>query len=466
MNRTIIALIALAATSSPLAAQSITPAEQAAIDKLVEQTLSQTKVPSASIAVVRGGKLVFAKAYGTASDKLGPAEAAMPYQIASNSKQFIAAALLLLENDGKLSLDDKVSKWVPDVTRASDMTVRQLLSHTSGLQDFWPQDYEFAAMDKPVEPQGIIDRWGHKPLDYDPGARWQYSNTGYVVAGRIIEQASGMPLMEFLQKRIFAPLGMQAMNIDDSNTPAYPTGYHRFALGPVRVAAPPARGWLYSAGELSMSAANLARWDIARLNRELLPAEDWTEQEAPVILKDGTNTNYGLGVSSGTADGRRFINHGGESVGFLSQNTVYPDSKAAIVVLTNADFGDVTDPLTAGIANIVMPKDAPPDSGEQPRIDDAKAIYGMLSGGTLDRSKLTDDANFYFTDMVLGDYRSSLSRLGKPDKIELLRSPRLRGGFVNRNYRLSFPGGKHLIVITYAEPGPAGKWEQFMVQGD
>lgn len=466
MTRFAMALIALSAAASPLAAQPITPAEEQAIDTLVTETLKSTKVPAASIAVVRDGKLVLAKAYGKASDRLGAATPAMPFQIASNSKQFIGAALLMLENDGRLRLDDKVSKWAPDVTRAGDMTIRQLLSHTSGLQDFWPQDYEFAAMDKPVEPQGIIDRWGHKPLDYSPGTRWQYSNTGYVVAGRIIEQASGMPLMDFLQKRIFAPLGIRAMNIDDSNTPAYPTGYHRYALGPVRVAAPPARGWLYSAGELSMSAADLARWDIARLNRELLPAEDWAEQEAPVILKDGTNTGYGLGVSSGTKDGRRYINHGGESVGFLSQNTVYPDSKAAIVVLTNADFGDVTDPLTSGIAEIVMPKDAPPDSGEQPRIDDASAIYAMLSNGVLDRSKLTDDANFYFTETVLGDYRSSLSEPGKPDHIELTRAPRLRGGFVNRNYRLTFANGKELTIITYAEPGTAGRWEQFIVMGD
>nr|WP_294848374.1 serine hydrolase domain-containing protein [uncultured Sphingomonas sp.] len=466
MTRTLLALIALAATSSPLAAQPITHAEQQAIDTLVAKTLADTKVPSASVAVVRDGKIVMAKAYGTASAKLGQATPAMPFQIASNSKQFIAAALQLLENDGKLSLDDKVSTWEPQVTRAGDMTIRQLLNHTSGLQDFWPQDYDFVAMETPVKPDGIIGRWGKKPLDYEPGTRWQYSNTGYVVAGRIIEKASGMPLMSFLTKRIFVPLHMHPLNIDDSNTPAYPAGNHRYAAGPVRVAKAPARGWLYSAGELSMTAEDLAKWDIARIERTLLPKGDWAEQEAPTILTDGTTNGYGLGVSSGMADGRRFINHGGESVGFLSQNTVYPDSRAAIVVLTNADFGDVTGPLTEGIADIVLPKAQPVDAHEGDRIDEAAAMLAMLASGQLDRSKMTDDLNYFFNADAVADYRASLTALGQPAKIEMPRPARLRGGFVNRNYRVTYSSGKSISVVSYAEPGAAGRWEQFMVSAD
>ena len=465
MHRMTLALVAFS-LAAPLAAQPLTPAEQAAIDTLVAKTLEETKVPAASIAVVRDGKIVLAKAYGTASARLGAATPAMPFQIASNSKQFIAAALQLLEDDGKLDLDDMVSKWVPDVTRAGDMTIRQLLNHTSGLQDYWPQDYDFAAMATPTDPQGIIDRWGKKPLDYEPGTRWQYSNTGYVVAGRIIEKASGMPLMAFLTKRIFVPLGMKPLNIDDTNTPAFPAGHHRFVTGPVHEAKAPARGWLYSAGELSMTAADLARWDIARIDRKLLSKDDWADQEAPTILRDGTTTGYGLGVSSGTANGRRFINHGGESTGFLSQNTVFPDKRAAIVVLTNADFGDVTDPLTSGIADIVLPKDAPRDSGEAERVEDAAALLVMVGGGTLDRSKLTENGNFYFTDTAIADYRASLSAHGAVTKVELLRPPRLRGGFVNRVYRATYADGTKMFISTYAEPGKAGRWEQFIVSPD
>ena len=464
MIRTLIALSAFA-FALPASAQPLTADEQAKIDALVTTTLKDSKVPSAEIAVVRDGKIVLSKAYGVASPTLGAARADMPYQIASNSKQFIAAALLLLEDDGKLDLDDKVSKWVPDISGADTISVRQLLSHTSGLQDFWPQDYDFAAMEKAVTPQGILDRWAKKPLDYAPGTRWQYSNTGYVVAGLIIEKASGMPLMDFLTSRIFAPLGMHPLNIDASNTPAYPAGYHRFALGPVRVAKAPAYGWLYSAGELSMTAADLAKWDIARIDRALLPADDWVEQEQPTLLADATTNGYGLGVSTGMASGRRFINHGGESVGFLSQNTVYPDSRAAIVVLTNADFGGVTDELTGKIADIVLPRGGSAPIAEEARTDDVRALYNAIRTGKLDRSLLTEDLNYYFSPTALGDYRTSLAALGEPTKVEPLGKPRLRGGFVNRNFRIT-AGGKDLTLITYAEPGAHGRWEQYLIQAD
>ncbi len=457
---------ALLLLAAPAHTQPISPEEMAKIDSLVTTTLDQSKVPATSIAVVRDGKIVLTKAYGTASPTLGAATPTMPFQIASNSKQFIAAALQLLEDDGKLDLDDTVARWMPDVTRAGDMTIRQLLNHTSGLQDYWPQDYDFAAMAAPTDPQGIIDRWGKKPLDYEPGTRWQYSNTGYVVAGRIIERASGVPLMTFLRRRIFRPLGMTPLNIDDSNTPAFPVGYHRFVSGPVRVANAPARGWLYSAGELSMTAADLARWDIARLDRKLLAKDDWDEQERPTILKDGTTNGYGLGVSSGTASGRRYINHGGESVGFLSQNTIYPDHRAAIVVLTNADFGDVTDALTTGIADIVLPKNAPPDSGEVDRVDDAQAMLAMLGGDGIDRTRLTANANYYFTPAALADYRASLAPLGTAIRVDMLRPPRLRGGFVNRVFRATYADGTKMRISTYAEPGAEGRWEQFIVSPD
>ena len=455
------ALIAVA-LALPAAAQPITAAEQARIDALVTKTLADTGVPSASIALVRDGRIVLAKAYGIASSTLGAARPDLPYQIASNSKQFTAMALLLLEDEGKLDLDDKVAKWVPGISGGDRIALRQLLSHTAGLQDYWPQDYPFAAMKTATAPQGIVDRWAKKPLDYAPGTRWQYSNTGYVVAGLVAEKAAGEPLMAYLQRRVFAPLGMRPVNIDDSFAPAFPAGYTRYALGPVRVAAPPARGWLYAAGELSMTATDLAKWNIARLDRSLLPSEDWTEQEAAVPLADGSTNGYGLGVSTGTVSGRRFINHGGASVGFLSQNTVYPDDRAAITVLTNGEYSSAIDTLTAGLAGIILPPAPTAVTTEPDRSGEARALYDSLRGGRLDRSLLTANANGYFTPVALADYRSSLTALGPPTSFVAVGTPRLRGGFVNRNYRI-VAGGRTLRLITYAEPGAAGRWEQYIV---
>ena len=161
--------------------------------------LATTGVPSASIAVVKDGKIAYLRAYGDA--KLEPRVAATPqmrYSVGSISKQFTATAILMLSEEGRLSLDDPVSRWVPGLTRGHEVTVRQLLSHTAGYQDYWPQDYVFPLMLQPISAQGILDRWARKPLDFEPGTKYQYSNTGFVVAGLIIEKASGQPMVQLL----------------------------------------------------------------------------------------------------------------------------------------------------------------------------------------------------------------------------------------------------------------------------
>src|SRR5690348_16805530 len=208
MFRTAAALLALLAF--PATAQPLTADQVASIDQLVAKTLSDTGVPSAEIAIVRNGQLVLSKAYGKANEGL-PARPDLPYQIASNSKQFTAMAILLLRDEGKLSLDDHVSKYLPGITEGDKITIRQLLAHESGLQDFWPQDYSFIDMEQPTTPRHIVDKWAKKPLDFEPGTRWQYSNTGYVVAGMIAEKVSGEPLLTYLQRKIFDPLGMTSV---------------------------------------------------------------------------------------------------------------------------------------------------------------------------------------------------------------------------------------------------------------
>jgi CubicO group peptidase (beta-lactamase class C family) len=270
-------------------------------------------------------------------------------------------------------------------------------------------------------------------------------------------------LLTYLRRKIFVPLGMTSvMDQDDTNTAAFPAGYHRNALGPVRIARQPGRGWLYAAGELSMTAADLAKWDIARMTRALIPADDWVEQETPVLRADGRTNGYGLGVFNHYAGERHVIDHGGEAVGFLTDNAVYPDTKDAIVVFTNADFSRATGTITEGIKAIVLDSQDHGLTGEGDRISDVQTVYSALVGGSVDRARFTTNLNYYFNPTTLGDYRSSLAQLGTPT-VKALGAPRLRGGFVNRNFSLHYPGGKDLLLITYAEPGASGRWEQFMI---
>ncbi|CAN5348284.1 hypothetical protein BH10PSE15_BH10PSE15_05860 [soil metagenome] len=452
---------ALLFAAIPAAAQELTPAETAKVDTIVAESLARTGVPSASIAIVRGGSIVFAHAYGKQSDAIPQARSDAQYPIASISKQFTAAAMLMLQREGKLSLDDHVAKYLPGISGGAIITLRQLLSHTSGLQDYWPQDYSFAAMRQPVTPQQIVDRWAKKPLDFAPGTQWQYSNTGYVVAGMIVEQVAGMPLLDFLRTRVFTPLGMAPVDQDLAIGGSYPQGYQRFALGPVRPEPPAAHGWLFAAGELAMSASDLAKWDVARIDRTILPADDWAAQETPVKLADGSTNGYGLGVTTGVQAGHRFVTHTGEAVGFLSTNTVFPDDKAAVVVLVNGDFSGAFESIAAQISALILSpaQTAPAEIANTAR---ARAVFEALRSGTLDRKMLTDDASYYFTVTALADYKTSLAGLGEPKSFELARPPRLRGGFVNRNYRLVF-AARTLNLVTYAESGADGRYEQFLI---
>src|ERR1700745_1278209 len=242
-------------------AQAQLPVEtQQKIDKVATDALAKTGVPSASVAVVKDGQILYLRAYGNA--RLDPETAAKPemrYSIGSVSKQFTAAAVLLLQEQGKLSLDDKVGKFIPSLTRANEVTIRQLLSHTSGYQDYWPPHCVMPMMLQPVTAEKILDIWGHKPLDFEPGTKWQYSNTNYVIAGVIVEKVSGEPLLQILQEKIFASLNMKSVADTDKTKlgDTDPTGYLRYALGPPRPAPKEGTGWVFSGGGMGLSAGTL-----------------------------------------------------------------------------------------------------------------------------------------------------------------------------------------------------------------
>ena len=175
MNRIRLVFLFTASLALARPAAALTPEVTGKIDAIVREVLAATGEPSASIAVVQDGRIAYLHAYGNAQlVPRRPAQPGMRYAIGSVSKQFTAAAILILTEQGKLSLDDPVSRFIPDLTRAKDIKIRQLLSHTSGYQDYWPQDYVPPFMLKPISADQLLDRWARKPLDFDPGTDWQY----------------------------------------------------------------------------------------------------------------------------------------------------------------------------------------------------------------------------------------------------------------------------------------------------
>jgi CubicO group peptidase (beta-lactamase class C family) len=421
--------------------------------------LARTGAPSASIAVVKDGRIAYVNAYGVANvDTRAPAAPGMRYSIGSISKQFTAAAILLLAEEGKLSLDDRVSRFVPDLTRAGEVTLRQLLSMTSGYQDYWPQDYVMPGMLQPVTARDILSAWAKKPLDFEPGTRWQYSNTNYVIAGLVVEKAAGMPLLDFLRRRVFTPLGMNSVTDTDQAPlgPDDPARYMRYALGPVRPAPKEGRGWLFAAGELAMTAEDLARWDLSLIERSVLKPDSYRQMATEVLLDSGAGTNYGLGVGVAVVDGRRRISHGGEVSGFTATNQVFPDERAAVVVLTNIDAASASEEIAGKVAEVLF---APAGSEAAQALEQARRIFEGLQKGQLDRSLFTANANAYFTEQALMDFAGSLGPLGAPQEFTVAAQG-LRGGMTLRRYRIKFKD-RTLRLTTFVMPD--GKLEQYQV---
>jgi D-alanyl-D-alanine carboxypeptidase len=455
----VVVLACLAGAGLAQAPTGLSAAEQKQIDEIAAKALADAGVPSASLAVVKDGRIAYVHAYGDARlDPAVPARPEMRYCIGSISKQFTAAAVLLLAEQGKLSLDDPVSKYVPDLTRANEVTIRELLSHTSGYQDFWPQDYVPPLMLKPTTAEQILDRWARIPLDFDPGTRWQYSNTNFVIAGLIVEKASGMPFMDFLQKHIFTPLHMQSvLTIEKAKSLATePEGYLRYALGPPRPAPVEGAGWMFAAGELSMTASDLARWDISLMEQSLLRPASYKELERETLLKNGAGTGYGLGIGVAEDNGQLRLAHGGEVSGFVAQNAVFPEGRAAIVVLTNLDASGAAGQIARKIRPLLFPVQ---DKNEAARLATARRVFQDLQQGKIERALFTDNANSYFSEQAVKDFASSLGPLGTPEEFKQT-SYSERGGMDFRAYSVKFKSKSVRITVRDL---PDGRIEQFQV---
>ena len=462
LRRGFLQIVLFMMTASAYSHQELTALQRENIDGVVADVMSKTGTPSASIAIVMDGKIAYKKAYGLAH--ISPDKNAtikMRYAIASNSKQFIATAILLLVEEGKLSLDDKVSKWFPALTRAKEISIRQLLSMTAGYQDYWPQDFVPISMLKPVKSNEILKKWAGKALDFEPGSKYQYSNTNYIIAGLIIEEVSGMKLFDFLKKRIFIPLGMNTVvNFDEGPLGKEDvSGYLRNALGPLRTAPKEGQGWLFAAGGLAMTPHDLALWNISMINETILKPTSYKTMQSHTLLADGTNSDYGLGIAISKFKGHRLLSHGGAASGYLTANDVYPDKGVAIVVFTNI-FPGAAGPhnqITNRIAKEIFES---PDSDTIKALEKMKKIFSELQNGKMNRELLTENAKAYFSKQVVSDFASSLGQLGEPDEFKQTNQS-LRGGMITRVFLIK-AGLKtiELVTRTYSE----GKIEQFTVE--
>lgn len=459
--------------------QALTEADTAKVNAAMTKVLADSGTPSVSVGITRGGTVVFARAFGDAVLP-GPgaavkAEAAMAYPIGSISKQFTAVCILLLQERGKLRLDDHVSKWFPKFTGADTVTVRNLLTHTSGYSDYAPQDYTIPAWTKPIKSESLVREWATKPLDFEPGTKWQYSNTNFQLAALIVEKASGMKFHDFLWGNVITPLKLQGvLDLDVDRAKLQVRGYERHAMGPLRPAILEAPGWYTGDGGLAMPVSTLLAWDESIVHRTLLTPASYDEMMKPFVLKDGSDSHYGLGVFSQVRNGKRILSHSGEVGGFVSNNVVDVDDDVAFAALTNIE-GPAAGAATNALVPILLPdvakrpatsKQAAEETSlpKQAAFDPAPAaqvtlILREFVEGEIDRSLFTSDANFYFTPSTLRDFATTLRGLGALERVTQT-SESLRGGMTFRTYEAKY-ANRTVSVDTYTMKD--GKLEQFLV---
>jgi D-alanyl-D-alanine carboxypeptidase len=423
------------------------------IDSVVRKAMASTGAPAVSLAIVRHGTIVYEQAYGyrDVAQKL-PATVSTTFPIGSVSKQFLAATMVALAREGKLSLDDPLAKYEPSYTDASQITIAELLAHEAGIRDYYPLDYPTLESFHPITMQALADRQGHLPLDFAPGTHWQYSNSGYTIAGVIAQHVESARLFDVYQRRFFAPLGMSTAHwIDGGFGPTDALGYQSYYFGPFEVAPAAAPEWLNAAGSLAMTAHDLALWTIALMRHNVVPAADTAILWQPRLLADGENPGYGLGFSVGAFNGHRQVSHGGEVVGYQSFETLFPDDDTSIIVFANATPSDVSS--TIGKAIIESMYGSAGSASADAGLPDAAALTRTwlinLAQGHVDRSAITADFDAFLTPQRIAAAMSALAPLGVPT-VENSRAA-LRGGLVVNVLSVTYKT-KSLRAILYRTP--------------
>lgn len=388
----LITTFCLGGTDGPATAHALSQADLLPqIDGLLAPVFKAGE-PGAALLVMKDGKPLVRKAYGLADLELGvEMRPDHVFRIGSMTKQFTAVAILMLMEKGQLALADPLTKFLPDYpVQGRTVTVEHLLTHTSGIQSYtnlpeWPP-----LQRKDMTVTEIIALSKDKPFEFEPGERWNYSNSGYILLGAIIEKVSGMKYEAFLQKHIFDPLSLKNTFYGSATRiiPRRITGYAPGANNTFLNAEYLSMTQPYAAGSLLSTVDDLATWNEALLAEKLIKRESLEKAWTPYRLKDGSSTSYGYGWGVGTVDGRREISHGGGIHGFSSDGILYPEDRLIVIMLTNSTVGTrAPGRFTPHIAALALGKPLPGERmavGIDPKIFDSYAgEYEIQPGFTI-----------------------------------------------------------------------------------
>lgn len=309
--------------------------------------------PGAAVIVTRDGQTVFRKAYGMADvARHVPMTPEMSLRVGSITKQFTSTAIMMLADEGKLSVADDITNYLPGYpTHGKKITIEHLLTHTSGIASYTGKREFHTNMTRDMSVAQMIDFFKNDPLDFEPGSQWKYNNSGYFLLGAIIEKVSGMPYAKFVEQRIFVPLGMEHTAYEGyDRAPVLRAAGHTGAAGHYTPSAPLSMTQPYAAGALVSTIDDLARWDQAVWSGKLLKAPSWQQAFRPATLVGGAPTAYGYGWMLEKLRGEPTVGHGGSINGYRAYAFHVPAQNVYVAVLTNADSGVVPAEVVANKA--------------------------------------------------------------------------------------------------------------------
>ncbi len=438
---------------------SLAPAD---LDAFIGGVVAAQQAIGVTVGVMQDGQVTFAKGYGLAN-----VETKMPvapdtlFAIGSVTKQFTCALALQLEQEGRLSFEDPVAKYALALTRAADITVRDLAGMVSGYRDYYPLDFVDRPMAAPRPSAAIIDEFASRPLDFEPRSRYSYSNTGYLLLGRIAELAGREPFAAALERRLITPLGLRHTRYEPARGgPGMAEGYTPLGLGPVEPAVPEGTGWIGAAGGLWSTPTDLLTWDLALMTGQVLSPASFATMSTPRTLSDGRTSGYGCGQSIRDRGPVLVLQHGGAVSGFNARNAFIPSSRSGVVVMANADWaGGVLDAIESAVLTRLMPAaDAPVVAGPPAR-EVALQLLEQIRAGNIDRALLGDEYSAFLSPARLAVIAASLAEAGAVH--DVVAGPiRERGGMEVSSLRLVL-GTTPATTLMYRTPD--GKVQEFLI---
>jgi D-alanyl-D-alanine carboxypeptidase len=446
-----------AAASAPAALQP-PPVSVEWLDSLARGYVAQKHLVGLSVGVAQNDSMIFARGYGFVSlADHSPVTPWTKFAIGSVTKQFTCAAVLLLQESGRISMQDPVSKFFPRLTRAKDITLLDLGNQVSGYRDYYPLDFVDREMEQPTTADSVIAEYATRPLDFEPGTRWSYSNTNFLILGRVVEKVSGVPFGTFLQQHILDPVGMRLTSYDPApGGPAMASGYTSFALGAPTFAAPEGAGWAGMAGALWSTTGDLLKWDLALVDGKVLSPDSYHTLTTPRRLADGRSTGYGCGDGVSDRGDAVVLTHGGAVSGFTAQNSVIPATRSAVVLLSNQDFGSLGELNRAILARLMPRANLPVIHGASAPVT-AAAFLTQLQKGQVDRAFLGDDFSAYLTPERLAEARRTLA--GRVSEVRVVGTAE-RGGMEVAELRFK-TGARAAAALMYRTPD--GKIQEFLI---